>query len=94
MSSHIKRGPDQAARHEDLAPISFVHSDFAARLRRAAQRAYRERWWQRSRTVLERNGLTADDVQRARRMVILQFWRNIGPAKMDFPIAFCDARSI
>jgi len=47
-----------------------------------------------ARAALERNGLTAADVQRSRRMVILQFWRNIGPAKMDFPIAFCDARSI
>jgi len=26
--------------------------------------------------------------------VILQFWRNIGDAKMDFPIAFCDARTV
>jgi len=94
VSSHIKRGPDQAARHEDLAPISFVHSDFAPGYDEMIKRAYIDGGGTGSRAVLERNGLTAADVQRARRMVILQFWRNIGPAKMDFPIAFCDARSI
>ena len=29
VSNHIKRGPEHAKQHEDLAPISFVHSDFA-----------------------------------------------------------------
>jgi len=94
VSSHIKRGPEQAARHEDLAPITFVHSDFAPGYDDLVKRMYREAHGDGSRAVLERNGLTAADVERARRMVILQFWRNIGPAKMDFPIAFCDARSI
>ena len=94
VSSHIKRGPDQAARHEDLAPISFVHSDFAPGYDDLIRRMYREGGGDSSRAALERNGLTAADIQRAQRMVILQFWRNIGAAKMDFPIAFCDARSI
>ena len=26
--------------------------------------------------------------------MILQFWRNVGPAKMDLPLAFCDSRSV
>jgi hypothetical protein len=30
----------------------------------------------------------------AKRLVILQFWRNLGPAKMDLPLAFCDARTV
>ena len=94
VSSHIKRGPDEAARHEDLAPISFVHSDFAPGHDDRIRRMYREAHGDASRAVFERNGLAATDVERARRMVVLQFWRNIGPAKMDFPIAFCDARSI
>ena len=29
VGSHIKRNPDQAKLHEDLGPITFVHSDFA-----------------------------------------------------------------
>ena len=27
-------------------------------------------------------------------MLILQFWRNLGPEKMDLPIAFCNPASI
>ena len=42
VSSHIKRGPEQAARHEDLAPISFVHSDFAPGYDDLVKRMYRE----------------------------------------------------
>ena len=29
VSGHIRRSPEHAARHRDLAPIRFVHSDFA-----------------------------------------------------------------
>ena len=25
---------------------------------------------------------------------MLQFWRNLGPATMDYPVAFCDARTV
>src|SRR5688572_26782965 len=28
VSNHITRSPEQAARHPDLGPIRFVHSDF------------------------------------------------------------------
>ena len=41
-----------------------------------------------------RNGVNADDVARASRLVILQFWRNLGPPRMDFPLGFCDARTV
>ena len=30
VSNHIKRGPEHAKVHYDLAPIAFLHSDFAA----------------------------------------------------------------
>jgi hypothetical protein len=92
VSSHIRRSPDAAKRHQQLSPITFVHSDFAAGheeiIRRPAQdgdvRA----------PALARNGVTADAVADASRIVILQFWRNLGPATMDYPIAFCDARTV
>jgi hypothetical protein len=29
VSGHVKRDPEQAAKHPDLGPIEFVHSDFA-----------------------------------------------------------------
>lgn len=94
VTSHIVRGPDQARRHEDLAPITFVHSDFAPGYDELLRRMYRSGDSPGAQASLVRNGLTADDVDGARRIVILQFWRNIGPSKMDYPIAFCDARTV
>jgi hypothetical protein len=93
VSGHIKRSPDEANRHQQLSPITFVHSDFAeghADIIRSSYRGDREGPEQ----ALERNGLTADAVENAGRIVILQFWRNLGPAKMDYPLAFCDARTV
>jgi len=93
VSSHIKRGPEAAARHHDLAPISFVHSDFADsygdKIRARYLRPDAE-----TDEAMHRSGATPDDVAGARRLLILQFWRNLGPAKMDLPLAFCDARTV
>lgn len=92
VSSHIRRSPTDAKRHHQLSPIPFVHSDFAAAHADLIRRSYYE-----SRDVaatLERNRATADTVAAAPRIVILQFWRNLGAAKMDYPIAFCDARTV
>lgn len=94
VSSHIRRGPAQAARHEDLAPITFVHSDFAANYVDLIRRAYANAEGDGPAAALARRGLTAQAVQDAGRIVILQFWRNLGPARMDFPLAFCDARTL
>jgi hypothetical protein len=94
VSGHIKRGPDQARQHQDLAPITFVHSDFAPSYLDLIRGSYRQKENDGGHAALERHGLTADDVEAARRIVILQFWRNLGPAKMDHPIAFCDARTV
>lgn len=96
VSNHIKRGPEHAQRHQDLAPISFVHSDFAVGYDDLVRRSYVEPDPDRQGPIhaLERNGVTAEDVMSASRLVILQFWRNLGPAKMDFPLAFCDARTV
>lgn len=94
VSNHIKRGPEHAQRHHDLAPISFVHSDFAAGYDDLVRNSFVQPDREGPPRALERNGVTADDVARASRLVILQFWRNLGPAKMDFPLAFCDARTV
>jgi hypothetical protein len=72
---HIKRNPQQARQHHDLAPITLVHSDFAD----SYSAVLRDRF---------------PEVAGARRLVVLQFWRNLGPAKMDLPLAFCDARTV
>ena len=44
--------------------------------------------------ALERNGLTGDDVAGAKRIVMLQLWRNLGAPKPDLPVAWCDARTV
>lgn len=93
VSGHIRRNPEEAARHADLGPISFVHSDFAASYGDLVRGRYQQPE-PLTRDALARAGVTANDVTSARRLLILQFWRNTGPAKMDLPIAFCDARTV
>lgn len=93
VSSHIKRSPEDALRHEQLSPIPFVHSDFAAGHVDVIRRLYREPT-EAAKVALARNGISADAVGEADRIVVLQFWRNLGPAKMDYPLAFCDARTV
>jgi len=94
VSNHIKRGPEHARQHDDLAPIEFVHSDFAKGYDDLVRGSYRQPDRDGAMQALERNGITAADVEAASRLVILQFWRNLGPAKMDFPLGFCDARTV
>ena len=95
VSGHIKRNVDEARKHGDLAPITFVHSDFAdsygPQLRRRYADALPEAGFAES---LERAGIDGAVVAGARRIVVLQFWRNVGPPKMDLPLAFCDCRTV
>jgi len=93
VPSHIRRSPKTAAQHQQLSPITFVHSDFAAGYDGNIRATYRDPG-EGAAAALARNGVTADDVESASRIVILQFWRNLGPARMDYPIAFCDARTV
>lgn len=44
--------------------------------------------------LLERDGLEISDVQRASRIMVIQFWRNIGDQLPDFPLALCDAQTV
>ncbi len=93
VSGHIKRDPEQAAKHPDLGPIEFVHSDFASSYGDRMRDFYRDATDEATR-ALARAGISADVVAKARRIAIVQFWRNIGPPKMDRPLALCDARSV
>ncbi|QGG96653.1 CmcJ/NvfI family oxidoreductase [Actinomarinicola tropica] len=92
VHSHIRRSPDTVRQHGDLSPITFVHSDFASGQEIVRNAYLLER--PGSEVALERNGVTRDDVRDAARVVTLQLWRNVGPAKMDHPLAFCDARTV
>jgi len=93
VSSHISRNPAQAQVHQDYAPIQFVHSDFTDNYAGLVTERYL-REDPDSVRALTAAGLQASDVARAKRMLILQFWRNVGAPEMDLPIAFCDAQSV
>jgi len=93
VSGHITRSPQDARRHHQLSPITFVHSDFAAGHDSLIRSSYRDPS-ERAAAALERNGISSEEVAEADRLLILQFWRNLGPAKMDHPIAFCDVRTV
>jgi hypothetical protein len=95
IASHIKRNPTEAARHTDLAPITFVHSDFAPSYGEVI-RARHEDLASMPELVIgqKQPDEQTPNLRLATRILILQFWRNLGPTRMDLPIAFCDPRSI
>jgi hypothetical protein len=93
VADHVKRTAEQAKREREQSPVRLVHSDFAADYADVVRVAYRDVHG-RGAAALARNGLSGSDVEQARRIVMLQFWRNLGRAKMDHPIAFLDARTV
>ncbi len=93
IGGHISRNPETAQAHSDYAPIQYVHSDFTDNYGELITSRYLQEDPEH-RYMLERAGMSADDFRRARRLIILQFWRNVGPEAMDLPIAFCDATTV
>src|SRR5581483_2025571 len=93
VSDHVKRAGQEVRQSREQAPVRLVHSDFAANYEHVVRHAYRDVHG-RGAATLARSGLSADDIERAPRIVMLQLWRNLGAAKMDLPVAFCDARSV
>lgn len=93
VGSHIKRNPEQAKLHEDLGPITFVHSDFAESYGDMMSEFYTGSS-DEAQLGLNSIGISADQFSNARRLLVLQFWRNLGPKKIDLPIAFCEAESV
>jgi hypothetical protein len=93
VSDHVKRTAQTAKRDREQSPVRLVHSDFAENYADVVRSSYRGVRG-RGAATLARSGLSADDVENARRIVMLQFWRNLGAAKMDHPVAFCDGRTV
>ena len=93
LSSHISRNPQTAAEHQDYAPIQFVHSDFTQNYRGRVEESYR-RQQPETEAGLRAAGISLEQLLGAKRMLILQFWRNVGEVVMDLPLAFCDAQSV
>ncbi len=89
----IHRSREEAQKTPDYAPIELVHSDFTddyGPMITDPERRYRAFLD----PLLERHGLTHDDVASASRLMVLQFWRNTGPTRPDYPMAFCAADGV
>lgn len=87
------RSPQTAKSSADYAPIESVHSDYTEDYRRMVtnpDHAY-QGFLQ---PLLEKNGLTCDDLASAARLMVMQFWRNIGDVNPDRPLALCDASTV
>jgi len=93
VSSHINRNPEQSRVHADLGPIMLAHSDFTESYGDLICARYLNDS-EESRLALARAGITKTEVGNAKRLLIMQFWRNVGPARMDMPLALCDARTV
>lgn len=89
----IVRSPDQAAKTDDYHPIQFVHSDYTENYPDGI-RDRAEAYHRIIAPFMADEGITADEVEKARRILTLQFWRNVGPAVVDYPICFCDSRTV
>ena len=89
----IARSREAAERVADYAPIEFVHSDFTddyGPMVTEPDRPYR-RFLD---PLLEAGGVAREDVTAASRLVVVQWWRNVGPVDADYPLAMCDAECI
>lgn len=89
----IVRSPASAREVADYAPIEFVHSDFTDDYRDMIEdpgRAYGAF----IAPALETIGVRQDEIAAAERVVMLQFWRNVGARRPDYPLALCDAASV
>jgi hypothetical protein len=93
LSDHVKRTAASSRGPSEQTPVRLVHSDYAANYQDVARHAYDEVHG-RGAAALARAGLSAEEIQHARRIVMLQFWRNVGPPRMDLPLAFCDGRTL
>lgn len=89
----IVRSPKMAAKVADYAPITFVHSDFTDDYRYMVEDPARP-YAAYIQPLLAAAGLTQADVVLAERVLMLQFWRNLGAPRPDYPLAICDARSV
>ena len=93
VSDHVRRRAVPLGESRQQSPVHLVHSDFAAGYHEIIRTAYRDVKG-RGAATLARTGARSEDVENARRLVMMQLWRNLGPARMDYPLAFCDSRTV
>lgn len=93
VSDHVRRSAAPHREAREQAPVGLVHSDFAPNYADVVRYSYRDVRG-RGLATLARNAVGTADIEGAARIVMLQIWRNVGPPRMDFPVAFCDARTV
>ena len=93
VADHVKRSGEAVKREREQQPVRLVHSDFADDYGDVVRKNYRSVHG-RGAAALARAGLTGDDVAAARRIVMLQLWRNLGAPLMDLSVAWLDARTV
>ncbi len=89
----LLRSPAAASGEADFAPIESVHSDYTDDYRpmiSEPDRPYRAFLD----PLLNSHGLQREDVAQAERVLMLQFWRNLGDPHPDRPFALCDAETV
>ena len=90
----LRRGPEQViAGGKDHGPIEAAHSDYTEAYREMLATADHP-YLDILRPSMRAAGVTATDLAAARRIVTIQMWRNLGAARPDRPLAFCDARTV
>ena len=85
--------PSSAAINKDYNPIQLVHSDYTegyANVIRNRDHPYHQLMTR----FMEAENVSSADVESASRILTLQLWRNLGSDLMDYPLAFCDGRSV
>lgn len=89
----IIRGPKSLVAHDDHLPIQVAHSDFTDDFRPMVLNPSRP-YGQFLGPLLAAAGSSYARLNAAKRILVLQFWRNTGPINPDLPLAIADARSV
>ncbi len=89
----IIRGPKTLVAHDDHLPIQVAHSDFTDDFRPMVLNPTRP-YAQFLSPLLAAAGSSYTRLNAAKRILVLQFWRNTGAINPDLPLAIADASSI
>ena len=89
----LLRNVETQAESDDYAPIQLAHSDYTenyADMIKDPNSAYQ----QVLKPSMERAGVTSDKLGSVKRVLTLQFWRNVGPELMEYPLTVCDCTTV
>ncbi len=89
----LTRSAELALRNSDLGPIQTAHTDYSEQYGSMFRDPAHPYLAGLARS-LDRAGATPADLGRARRIVTLQLWRNLGDPRPDRPLALCDCRTV